>query len=123
MVQKLYIDDYVGLANRLETLALAFAIRKEFGHDIILDWPELDSFRVDETRRGRVRIVARLGAIRIRYCDGDVFGGLAGKKIILRALDGPRDRLDPIYLDVASRVRPLPPIVEKIRGRFAEFRG
>ena len=41
-----YIDDFVGVSNKLETLPMAFAIRKAFGHEIVLDWPELDSFRV-----------------------------------------------------------------------------
>jgi hypothetical protein len=30
---KLFIDEFVGISNRLETLPLAFAIRKAFGHD------------------------------------------------------------------------------------------
>ncbi|MBP2678362.1 MAG: hypothetical protein H6Q83_2243, partial [Deltaproteobacteria bacterium] len=59
-----YIDDFVGVSNKLETLPMAFAIRKAFGHEIVLDWPELDSFRVEDTRRGSVRILARIGAIR-----------------------------------------------------------
>lgn len=52
---KLYIDDFVGVSNKLESLPMAFAIRKEYGHEIILDWPELDSFSVMDTCRGKVR--------------------------------------------------------------------
>jgi hypothetical protein len=116
---KLYIDDYVGIANRLETLTLAFAIRKEFGHEIFLDWPELDSFRVEDTRRASVRLIARMGAVRIRYCNEEIFSSLRGKKIILRALDGPADRLDPIYLDVALKIRLAPSLAGQIRTAFA----
>jgi hypothetical protein len=34
---KLYIDEFVGITNRLDTLPLAFAIRRKYGHDIVLD--------------------------------------------------------------------------------------
>ena len=116
---KLYIDEFVGITNRLETLPLAFAIRKAYGHEIILDWHELDSFSVDDTRRGKVRFLARLGAMRIRNCDEALFAGLKNKKIILRSLDGPADKLDPIYLEVASRIHLNPALASAIRAMFA----
>ncbi len=118
---KLYIDDFVGVSNKLETLPLAFAIRKAHGHEIILDWPELDSFAVAGTRRGIVRIAARIGAIRVRSCDDKLFRELKGKKIILRSLDGPAFRLDPIYLDVASKVRLNPELSAAVRRTFSRF--
>jgi len=115
----LYIDEFVGISNRLETLPLAFAIRKAYGHDIILDWRELDSFSVADTRRGKVRIMARLGAERIRECDAARFATLRNKKIILRSLDGPSELLDPIYLEVAAKVRLAPMLAEGVRAFFA----
>ena len=68
-VPKLFIDEFVGISNRLETLPLAFAIRQAYGHDIVLDWHELDSMSVDGTARGKVGVLARLGALRVRECD------------------------------------------------------
>ena len=118
---KLYIDEFVGISNRMETLPLAFAIRKAYGHDIILDWRELDSFSVDDTHRGKVRILARLGAERVRRCDATIFANLRDKKIILRSLDGPSDRLDPIYLEVARKIHLNPKLVGDIRTTFAEI--
>jgi hypothetical protein len=118
---KLYIDDFVGVSNKLETLPMAFAIRKAYGHEIILDWPELDTFSVGETSRGKVRVVARMGAIRVRSCDSRQFGRLKGKKIILRSLDGPAFRLDPIYMDVAAKIRLDPEPALAIREAFARF--
>lgn len=120
---KLYIDEFVGISNRLEALPLAFAIRKAYGHDIILDWRELDSLSIDETRRGRVRVLARLGAMRVRTCDAALFAGLRGKKIILRALDGPAEILDPIYLEVASKIRLAGTLADEIRACFAKIAG
>src|ERR1039457_219180 len=116
---KLYNDEFVGISNRLETLPLAFAIRKAYGHDIILDWRELDSFRVDETRRGKVRLLARLGAERVRTCDAARFASLRDKKIILRSLDGPSDILDPIYMEVASKIHLDAKLADNIRDTFA----
>jgi len=63
-VLKLYIEEFVGITNRLETLPLAFAIRKSRGHEIVLDWRELDSFSVDDTRRGKVNVISKIGAVR-----------------------------------------------------------
>lgn len=116
-----YIDDFVGVSNKLETLPMAFAIRKAFGHEIVLDWPELDSFRVEDTRRGSVRILARIGAIRVRCCDDRLFNSLRRRKIILRSLDGPPYRLDPIYMEVASRIRLDPGLSGRVRSAFDAF--
>jgi hypothetical protein len=115
---KLFIDEFVGISNRLETLPLAFAIRKAYGHEIILDWHELDSFSVDDTRQGRVRLAARIGALRVRNCDANLFAALGGKKIILRSLDGPPEKLDPIYLDVAAKIHLNQYLAAAIRAAF-----
>src|SRR5512138_2516042 len=120
---KLFIDEFVGISNRLETLPLAFAIREAYGHDIVLDWRELDSFSIDETQRGTVRLLARLGALRLRECDEESFATLRNKKIILRSLDGPAERLDPIYLDVARKIHLQPAQVAVIRTTFAQIAG
>ena len=49
---KLYIDDFVGVTNRLETLPLAFGFKKAYGRRIILDWPELgDALKIEDTEK------------------------------------------------------------------------
>lgn len=118
---KLFIDEFVGITNRLEVLPLAFALRKAYGHEIVLDWHELDSFSVDDTRQGKVRLLARLGALRVRHCDRSLFDTLGGKKIILRSLDGPTEILDPIYLESARKVRLAPELARSIRQSFAPY--
>ena len=117
---KLLIEEFVGISNRLETLPLAFAISRAYGHQIILDWNELDSFSVEETKRGKIHPFNKIGGLRVRNCDQDTFRNLAGKKIILRSLDGPSDILDPIYLEVAQKVKINPLLAEKIRQTFAK---
>ncbi|MEI6206734.1 MAG: hypothetical protein WCP20_08130 [Desulfuromonadales bacterium] len=116
---KLYIEEFVGITNRLETLPLAFAIREAYGHEIILDWRELDSFSVDDTRRGRVTLLAKLGAERVRNCDRALFDTLAKKKILLRSLDGPPELLDQIYMDIPARIHLKDHLSASIKGTFA----
>jgi len=122
---KLYIDEFVGIANRLETLVFAFAIKNSYGHDIILDWHELDSFTVDDTKRGHVWALNKIAAMRIRNCDGNKFNELAKKNIILRAPEpeGLSDLLDPIYLEVARKVRLHPLLASKIQSFFQRVAG
>jgi hypothetical protein len=119
---KLYIDEFVGISNRLEALPYAFAVRKAYGHDIVLDWHELDSFSVDETRRGKVGLLARWGALRIRDNDAEqLFGSLHDKKIILRALEGPDDKLLPVYLETARKIHLAPHLAAGIGQSFARY--
>lgn len=120
---KLFIDEFVGITNRLEVLPLAFALRKAYGHEIILDWHELDSLSIDDTRQGKVRLLARLGALRVRHCDRALFDALGGKKIILRSLDGPSEILDPIYLESARKVHLSSSLAASIRQSFAPYAG
>ncbi|SMB21114.1 conserved protein of unknown function [Sterolibacterium denitrificans] len=121
---KLYIDEFVGISNRLEALPYAFAIRQAYGHDIVLDWRELDSFSVDETTRGKVGLLARLGAVRVRDDDAErLFDTLHGRKVILRALEGPDDRLQPVYLETARKLHLAPHLAASIRESFARRQG
>ncbi len=118
---KLYIEEFVGITNRLETLPLAFAIRAAFGHDIILDWRELDSFSVDDTRRGSVNVITKIGATRVRNCDRAMFDGLRDKKILLRSLDGPSELLDSIYREIPARIHLKEHLCASIQGTFASL--
>jgi hypothetical protein len=119
----LYIDEFVGISNRFEALPLAFAIAQEYGHRIVIDWHELDSFSVEGTSRGKVGFWAKLGALRIRDCDLALFKTLKGKKVICRSLDGPAQYLDPIYLDVAKKVKAAAFVKEGIARAFAPWAG
>ncbi len=123
LMPSLYIDEFVGISNRLEVLPLAFAIHDVHGHDIVLDWHELDSFSVDGTRRGRVWPWTKIGAVRVRHCDEAIFASLAGRKVILRSLDGPDALLKPRYLDAARRVHLAPALAESVRATFARHAG
>jgi len=115
---RVYIDDYNGITAHLETLVLAFAIHKAYGHEIVLDWPELDALSVEETTVGKVGVLAKIGAIRLRQCDEQTFQTLKNKKIICRSEDGPPGVLDPIYLEVAKKVKIRSGLVDQIIKTF-----
>ena len=115
---KLYINEFVGITNRLETLPLAFAISRAYGHEIILDWHELDSMSIEGARSRKIWPWNKLGALRVRNCDEALFKSLAGRKMILRSLDGPSEILDPIYLEVAQRVRLNSALASEIKSTF-----
>jgi hypothetical protein len=120
---RVYIDDYNGITAHLETLTMAFAIRKAYGHEVALDWRELDALEIEETIRRRVTILAKIGALRLRHCcDKQTFQTLKGKKIICRSEDGPAEFLDPIYLEVAKKVKIRRDVADKIVQRFGDIK-
>jgi hypothetical protein len=118
---KLYIDEFVGITNRLETLPLAFALQKAHGHSITLNWHELDSFSVDQTQTGNIGFWQKLGAERVRGCDAQKFNALQHRSLVLRSLDGPSEILDPIYMEVARKIHLKPHLVSVIQSSFVPY--
>ncbi|MBI3881382.1 MAG: hypothetical protein HY301_15130 [Verrucomicrobia bacterium] len=118
--RKLFLQEYIGLANRLESLTLAFAIRCAHGHQVFLDWPELDALVIEGVPTRAPGPLGRLGALRLRECPPEVFARLGEhRKILLRTYLGPDDLLNPLYLPTLERIRIRPHIAEEIRGVFA----
>jgi hypothetical protein len=117
---KLFISDFTGLCNRLEALAFAYVIRDHFGHEIVLDWPELDSFRVAGTRRGPMRPWHRLGAIKLRDCDAATFQSLGRyRTIVLRGLTGaPVAEVAQAARKVAGDLQLAPHLAHAVRELF-----
>ncbi|MBM3861434.1 MAG: hypothetical protein FJ395_17545 [Verrucomicrobia bacterium] len=119
---KVFITDYVGLSTRLETLALGFVISEHYGHEVCLDWPELDSFEVVGVRREGLGLTGRLGAVRIYECDDDQFAKLKDyRRIILRTHHGPAHLLEPAYVRTAQRVRLRVDLAQMIRDVFGRY--
>lgn len=120
--RRLYIQDFIGLANRLEALALAFALRAAHGHEINLDWPELDAFSVADTRRGGPGLWGRLGAVRVRQCPPELFQKLKRcRKIILRGMFGPEQELQAVYPTLPGRLHLAPSLRAAVHASFAQL--
>lgn len=108
MTKKLFISNYVGLASRFETLAMAFMIKDYFGHEIILDWPDLDDFNVLETKKGKLWPQYRLNWFKIlNYKHPNDFLRLQQKKYLsLRTQYGPPDYLlNKYYLSSYRKIK------------------
>jgi hypothetical protein len=117
---KLFISDFTGLCNRLEALAFAYVIRDHYGHEIVLDWPELASFRVEGTRRGPLRPWHRLNSIKLRDCDAATFQSLGRyRNIVLRGLTGaPVPEVARAALKVAGDLRLAPHLARAVHELF-----
>jgi hypothetical protein len=122
--KRIYLQEFIGLCNRLESLALSFAIRQKYGHEIFLDWHELDALGVDDTRRGAPGVFGRIGAFRLRECDDVVFAQLGRRNtIIQRTVYGPEAVTQPIYLSVARKIRLKKHLLAPIEEMFRAAQG
>jgi hypothetical protein len=122
MGRQLFISDFIGLGNRLEALAFAYTIRDHFGHEIVLDWPELNSFSVQGARRGSMRPWHRLNAIKLRDCDAATFESLGRyRNIAQRGLTGaPVEEVARAAKRVAGDLRLDARLAQAVRALFAE---
>jgi hypothetical protein len=122
MKKKIYISNFSGLGNRLESLVNASLIQDRFGHSILLSWPEKDSLRIAGTGRGRIMPWERIGAVKLRDFDAAGLEALAGVRVInLRSTYGPRELQRQYTLRTAARLSPHPRIATAIRDTFARF--
>jgi hypothetical protein len=116
MKKKLYISNFSGLGNRLESLVLAAMIEDHFGHQIFLDWPEADSLQIAGTRAGRLAPWERFFSVKLRDFDEAKLHSLKDARIIsLRSTYGPRELQRRYVLPTAARLRPHPRIAAGIR--------
>ncbi len=118
----IYLQDFIGLSNRLETLALAFALRAAHGHEIRLDWPELDAFSVADTHRGRPGLWGRIGAARVRVCSPELFQQLKHRRtVLLRGMLGPDPEMQAVYPTLPSKLRLAPPLRAAVQTTFTQL--
>jgi len=104
--RRLFTADYTGLANRLEGLSLSFAIKEKYGHEICLDWPELDALAIEGTTKRSMWLWDRIGAIRLNDCDEAQFASLGRYRSILqRAVYSPASLPKRHYLETAAKIR------------------
>lgn len=123
MKKRIFVSSYVGLSTRLEALSLAFMMSDYFGHEVCIDWKELDALNiVGATVRGR-GLAGRLGAVKLRddASAADFHRVTRHASINLRTHRGPRHLLEPYYLPTARRVKLRPHLIETIRASFAPY--
>jgi hypothetical protein len=119
--KRIFVNEYVGLSTRLEALAMAFLVSDYYGHEVCIDWKELDALNViGATVRGR-GLAGRLGAFKLREnAPAEDFHRIARHaNVNLRTHQGPRHLLDRYYLPTAQRVKLRPDLIDAIRAGFA----
>jgi hypothetical protein len=121
-MKKIFITDYVGLSTRLEALAIAFLISERFGHQICLDWQELDALQISGTRRGSRGLIGRLNSIKLKGDWAPDFDRIENfHHVNLRTHLGPEHLLAKMYLPSAQRVKLRSDLVELIKATFSPY--
>jgi hypothetical protein len=102
-----YVSDFAGLANRLEALNIAYAIRARGGHEILLDWPELDHLEIAQTHPGTMPGWRRLLRYKPREIEGDADLERAARRstVDLKVFYGEAPVLERHYRETAAQVR------------------
>lgn len=123
-MKRVFVTEYVGLSTRLEALAMAFLISERFGHEVCVDWHELDALNVvGAHRRGR-GLLGRIDSVKLHGGSAETWHRLAAhRNVVLRTHEGPRHLLEPLYLPTARRVKLRPDLVGVIRDTFAPYAG
>ncbi|MEY3200892.1 MAG: hypothetical protein RIR70_442 [Pseudomonadota bacterium] len=121
----IFIRDFAGLGNRIESLNIAFAIAELGGQSITLDWPELDVLRVAGSRAGKLTWPRRLLRTKPRHfeCDDDVKHAARAHTLDLRRFYGRAPLLDAGYGALGARLSIIPALARHIEARFAAFCG
>jgi hypothetical protein len=120
--KRIYISNWTGLGNRLETLVLACMIQDRHGHAIFLDWPEKEALQVEATAAGRIAPWERLMGRKVRDFDEAQLASLAAVRVInLRASYGPRELQRRYVLPTAARLRAHPRAAAAIRETLARY--
>ncbi|MEK6805083.1 MAG: alpha-1,2-fucosyltransferase [Pseudomonadota bacterium] len=121
---KVFIGNYTGICNHLESVILAFAIRERFGHQVWLDWPELDAFSIESTQVGPRRFFHRFNGINYRGNNESEFETLGRyRHIDIRGMYGaPPALLDAQLERVVTRIRLHSSLAQQIRDFFATIK-
>ena len=122
-MRRVFVTDYVGLSTRLEALALAFMISDYFGHEVCIDWSELDALNIVGAHvRGR-GLIGRLNSLKLLGDASEELPRAAShRNVNLRTHHGPRHLLEKYYLPTARRVKLRPDLIDVIRATFARYR-
>jgi hypothetical protein len=121
-MKRVFITEYVGLSTRLEALALAFMISDYYGHQVSIDWSDLDALNIIGAQvRGR-GLLGRIDSLKLLGDASQQLHRAADHRHVnLRTHHGPRHLLERYYLPVAQRVKLRPDLIEVIRDTFARY--
>jgi hypothetical protein len=120
--RRVFITEYVGLSSRLEALAMAFMISEYFGHEVCLDWRDLDALHVVGAKRRGRGLLGRLHSLKLIGETGKGFDQVHKyTNINVRTHYGPDHLLRKLYLPTAQRVKLRPDLIDVIRKTFEPY--
>ena len=123
-MKRVFVTEYVGLSTRLEALAMAFLISEHYGHEVCVDWHELDALNVVGARRRKRGLLGRIDSLKLRDYSPESFHRIAKhRNVVLRTHEGPRHLLEKLYLPTARRVKLRPDLIDVIRETLGRCAG
>ena len=123
-MKRVFVTEYVGLSTRLEALAMAFLISEHYGHEVCVDWHELDALNVVGARRRKRGLLGRIDSLKLRDYSAESFHRIAEhRNVVLRTHEGPRHLLEKLYLPTARRVKLRPDLIDVIRATLGRRAG
>ena len=121
-MKRVFVTQYVGLSTRLEALAMAFMVSDYFGHEVCIDWDDLNAINVVGAHIRSRGLFGRLDVLKLHDDGGDNLHRIAShRNVNLRTHHGPRHLLHKYYLPTAWRVRLRPDLIDVIRTTFAPY--
>lgn len=122
-MKRVFITEYVGLSTRLEALALAFMISDYFGHEVCIDWSDLDALHIVGARVSGRGVLGRLNSLKLLGDASNMLHRAAThRNVNVRTHHGPRHLLEKYYLPAAARAKLRPDLIDVIRGNFSRYR-
>ena len=121
-MRSVFITEYVGLSTRLEALAMAFMISDYFGHEVCIDWSELDALHIVGAKVSKRGLLGRIDSLKLKGDTSENFHLVSRhRNVNLRTHEGPRHLLEKYLLPTAQRVKLRPDLIEVIRDTFGRY--
>ncbi|MEG3637852.1 hypothetical protein [Magnetococcus sp. PR-3] len=105
--KRIVSSNYTGLCNRLEGLVLCFACEDQFGHQVCIDWPEMDMLEIEGARTWRYNPIDKWMGLKIRDPSAELYHQLGKHRVLIQrgTVGGDPDVLDRYLRPAMDRVR------------------
>jgi hypothetical protein len=121
-MKRVFVTEYVGLSTRLEALTLAFMISDYFGHQVCIDWHELDALNILGAHVRSRGALGRINSLKLLGDPSEALHRIAHhRNVNVRTHAGPKHLLDKYYLPTARRVKLRPDLIATIRDTFDRY--
>lgn len=121
-MKRIFITEYVGLSTRLEALAMAFMISDRFGHQVCINWRDLDALSIAGVHLKGRGLLGRLNCLKLHSGNLDSLSEISSyRNINLRTHQGPKELLENYYLPTARKIKLRPDLRDIIQRTFHTY--